>query len=653
VYYPDVMGCPGNVTPRFRVVNNGLTTITSLTVGYSYDNGAAVTKTVSVNIPQGGFYVADFPSIPVTVGSHTFRFFTSAPNAGTDQVSSNDSYTQSLTVSTPIAPPIIEGFETSLQNWSIDNPNFDFTWERTTPGRNGSAGKLSIDNYNIEGLGHYDDLRSAAISVEPTAAYSLTFDLAHKNYPDPEYYDSLAVLVSTDCGQTFTRVYYKGGTELATAGSSDEEFSTPASGDWRKETVTLGSNLLASGKIVVIFRNISGYGNWTHLDNISLVKTGARDMLVKAIHSPKPLLCTDQVSPSVVVENVGAETISSFSLGYRIDNGTVVQQTFTQAVQPGGTVTVPLPVSTTGIGQHTITAFSFNPVSASGNGDTHLLNDTLRLNFAVPGIVTAPMVENFSNATFPPVNWGVVNQDVSITWQRSNLGNGNTGSAIMNSFLYSSPDERDDLVSPTLNFDLVDSVKLSFDVAAAIFSTGNNIPMDTLEVMVTKDCGNSFTTVYKKWGVDLQTVTGPQSTEFFPKGSSDWRKEIIDLSSYAAQSPLMVFFRTTNNNENNIFLDNISFTTQVLPTKLKETGVLLFPAPFSSSFTVWHYQTPTSLQYIRVMNMAGQTVWLKQFKGNADKQEVVYMNNKPAGMYLVEIAYTSGKKTVSHKILKQ
>jgi hypothetical protein len=653
VYYPDTLGCPGTIIPKFSVVNNGLTTITTLTVGYSYDNGTAVTQTVSVNIPHGGFYVATFPAIPVTVGNHNFRFFTASPNGGTDAVSSNDSYTKSLTVMAPIAPPINEGFETTLQNWTIDNPGFDHTWERTSPGRNGTAGKLSIDNYNNDGAGNYDDFRSAAISVDPSDAFSLSFDLAHKNYPDPEFYDSLAVLVSTDCGQTFTRVYYKGGPTLATAGSSDAEYITPGINDWRTETITIGSNLLASGRIVIVFRNIGRFGNWTHIDNINLVKIGARDIQVKAINSPNPLLCTGQVAPSVAVDNVGSETITAFSLGYQVDNGTVVQQTFTQAIQPGATATVTLPVSNTGVGQHKFTVFSFNPVTASGAGDTYLLNDTMRLTFSVPGMITAPLMEDFTTAAFPPSNWSVLNRDVALTWDHSSVGNGNTGSAILNSFRYNGLGESDDLVSPTLNFGAVDSVKLSFDVAAAVFSVGNNVPMDTLEVMITRDCGNSFTTVYKKWGAQLQTVNAPLSTEFFPNSSSDWRKEVIDLSTFATQSPVMVFFRTTNNNENNIFLDNINFTTQVLPVKLKETGVLLFPNPFSSRFTVWHYQPPTNLRSIRVMNMAGQTVWLKQFTGNADKQEVVNLASGASGMYLVEIIYSDGRKVQTMKILKQ
>ncbi|NTS41226.1 T9SS type A sorting domain-containing protein [Flavisolibacter sp. BT320] len=941
--YPDTLSCPGTIVPKFRVVNNGLTTITSLTVAYSLNNGTAVTQTVSVNIPSGGFYVATFPAVAVVTGNNSFRFFTTSPNGGMDAVPANDNLTKVLTVLAPISAPVSEGFETTPQNWTIDNPDLDFTWTRTTPGRNGSAGKLSIDNYNFDGIDKKDDLRSAAITVDPGSNYFLNFDLAHKNYPDAEYYDSLSVLLSTDCGQTFSRIYYKYGQALATAGSSDEEYRNPSAADWRTESITLSGNQVASGKIVLVFRNSSRYGNFIHLDNINLVKVGARDLRVNLIPSPAAAACTGQIAPAVTVENVGTETVTSFRVGYRIDNGAIQQQTFTQNLAPGATTTVSLPISSTGIGQHTFTAFSFDPVTVSGTGDTrvsndtlqktfsvlqplstpffegfetgfppsgwqignannnvtwvrkapgrnstysiffdnynnnvtgetdelrtpllnvtdadsvivsfdvahknlagqsggsndalavlatadcfssfsvvynksgvqlatagnqesefttpvagdwrterivipatafasgrlslsfrntndfgnnifidninvtavykrdlelvsiqqpglfvcnptvtpmirvrnrgtdtvkaftlvyninggasvqqtfnnlsiakgaeatvtltalpalapgsysfqinatnlvtgkgvndsNLSNDTLQKRFAVAGNATAPQTEAFTTAVFPPSNWSVLNGDGGVTWQYNINGNGNTGSAFLNTFRYNSLGEKDDLVSPAYSFGNADSVKLRFDLAAALSSQTVTVPVDTLEVLVTQDCGNSFISVYKKWGAALQTVTAPGANEFFPLSAADWRKETIDLSAFVGQNPVIVFFRATNNNENNIFLDNIQVDTQVLPAKLKESGVLVYPAPFATHFTVWHYQTPTALQSIRVLNMAGQTVWLKQYTGNADRQEVVNLAGGASGMYLVEVTYNDGKKTVTQKILKQ
>jgi hypothetical protein len=71
-----------------------------------------------------------------------------------------------------------------------------------------------------DNTGTIDDIRSTAITVNPAGIYSLSFDVAHKYYPSADSYDTLSVLISNNCGQTFTTVYKKWGPTLATAGQS-------------------------------------------------------------------------------------------------------------------------------------------------------------------------------------------------------------------------------------------------------------------------------------------------------------------------------------------------------------------------------------------------------------------------------------------------
>src|SRR5262249_33042639 len=152
----------------------------------------------------------------------------------------------------------------------------------------------------------------------------------------------------------------------------------------------------------------------------------------------------------------------------------------------------------------------------------------------------------------------------------------------------------------------VDSVTLSFDVAAASF--GDASPTDTLEVLITKDCGNTFTSVYKKWGTALQTVGNPVAGEFIPASATQWRTETVDLTTIALSGPAQVVFRNTNNNKNNIFIDNINLKTRILPSRLKRENVIVLPNPFRNQFTVWHFQPPVDLRYISVYSSSGQLI---------------------------------------------
>ncbi|HYC28646.1 MAG TPA: T9SS type A sorting domain-containing protein, partial [Chitinophagaceae bacterium] len=216
---------------------------------------------------------------------------------------------------------------------------------------------------------------------------------------------------------------------------------------------------------------------------------------------------------------------------------------------------------------------------------------------------------------------------------------------------------RDELATPNVSYSGVDSVRLSFDLAALTYSYpgSTGTPLDTLEILVSRDCGNSYTSVYKKWGEELQTVNDPNNAnivEFFPTAAGQWRRESIDLSAFAPDGPVMVFFRVTNNYENNIFIDNVNITTKVLPDALKQKGYLVLPNPFSTSFSVWHWQTPVALKFISVYNTAGQLVWTKQYNGNAEKLETIDMSRNASGMYLVKFSYGDGSETVTESVIK-
>ena len=114
----------------------------------------------------------------------------------------------------------------------------------------------------------------------------------------------------------------------------------------------------------------------------------------------------------------------------------------------------------------------------------------------------------------------------------------------------------------------------------------------------------------------------------------------------------MVLFRVTSNFENNIFIDNVNFSTQTLPPQLKQQGYIVYPTAFQNRFTIWHYQTPTTLKYIAVSNAAGQIVYTRQFSGNADRQIAVDLSGIASGVYFVEFGYTDSSKRVVQRVVK-
>ena len=91
--------------------------------------------------------------------------------------------------------------------------------------------------------------------------------MAYARY-DATYSDTLAVLVSTDCGTTWTEAWVKGGTTLATAPDA-QDFFVPTSAQWREELVQLTA-AVGQPEVIVAFEDRGHYGNVVRVDNINL-----------------------------------------------------------------------------------------------------------------------------------------------------------------------------------------------------------------------------------------------------------------------------------------------------------------------------------------------------------------------------------------------
>jgi hypothetical protein len=644
--------CSTTLIPQVELTNAGSNTLTAVRITVTVNGVPQPVYIWSGSLLQNASTSVTLPAINLNAGVNSITIATSLPNGAADGNVLNDSKSASVNFTSTISLPLVEGFESTSfppANWLLINPDNDFTWTRVSPGFL-SQGAMFINNYDDDGTDNIDDLRSLPIQTGAVTALTLKFDVAHKYYPVAGYHDTLSVLVSGDCGNTFQTVYKKWGAALATAGSDQNAFTNPQPNEWRNETASITGAALSSGKLVVVFRNTSMFGNNIFIDNINILSPAPRDLQVVSIPAPANLICTSSISPQVEIKNQSPEIVNSFKVGVQLDNGTIIYQNFNTPINGLETVTVTLNALSVTPGNRIIKIFTTDPVSASGTGDANTSNDTLSKSFAVPGTMPSPFSESFITSTFPPVNWSIINPDNSTTWTRYGNGNGNAGSAFVKTFTYLSSGQVDQLALPKISYTDVDSIAFSFDVAASS-NRFPGLPMDTLEVLVTKDCGNSFTSVYKKWGNELSTVTPGQPTEFFPLSAAQWRKENIDLSAFVANSPLLIVFKLTNNNENNVFIDNVNIQTLSLPAILKSRGLMVYPNHFASSFTIWHYRQPATLSYINIFNAVGQLVYQKLFEANASNIMTIDLGNKPKGMYIMKMGYTD-KPEVIEKLIK-
>ncbi len=667
---PGTEECLPTFTPSVDVKNNGLETVTSYQVGYTVDGGGAVTTPlITTPLAPGATVTLTLPTATTTIGSHNFRAFTLTPTTagGTgDQVLSNDTLAKAFLVKTIVGTPVVEGFVATTfapTGWGIVNPNANVTWVRSAAG-NGTAGSAFFDNYSNNVVGQTDNLVTIPFRTTNADSIIVSFDVAHKNYPG--FSDELAVLISNNCGATYTATpYVKSGAALATAGSSTANYTAPVASEWRRETFRIGGVALNSGYAQLAFRNTNAYGNNIFLDNINITLLYRRDIQASAVAKPNDAECSGSFTPAINVSNKGLDTIKSFTATYIVDGGTPVVTNVTgiNLAPLTGNASYPLTaLSGLSIGQHTIRMYTTNLVTNGGSGDQFLLNDTTGKIFTILGTQAAPLSENFEG-TFPPANWGRNNPDNSATglWSQAGVGSSSPKSATMQNYTYggaNTTSQVDDLLTPNITYTNVDSVYLSFDIAAITkqYPGATQVKLDSFQVMVSKDCGNTFTTVFNKWGEDLQTINDPNypnGDAFVPNSNSLWKKVMLNITGSAGTSStgLVVFFRNKSNNDNNLYLDNINISTVTFPAKLKQQGYLLYPSPFSGNFNIQHYLAPTDLRYVEVYNAAGRLVFRRQYlPGSATPTINVNLSNQAAGIYSVKLGYTN--KQIVEKIIK-
>lgn len=186
----------------------------------------------------------------------------------------NNSITKNNYISTlGQAIPVVEDLENAVfppSEWSnIDVAADGKTWTRAQVSAFGNgSGAMLFDNYTLDSYGTRDEVRTKKFDLSGFASYQLKFDVAHQLYStSPGYLDSLSVLISDNCSSTYTGIYVKPGTTLATVPGTGGYF-TPTASQWRTDSVDISA--YGGKSIQLSFVNHGHYGNNIYVDNIQV-----------------------------------------------------------------------------------------------------------------------------------------------------------------------------------------------------------------------------------------------------------------------------------------------------------------------------------------------------------------------------------------------
>lgn len=377
--------------------------------------------------------------------------------------------------------------------------------------------------------------------------------------------------------------------------------------------------------------------------------------------------CASFFTPELLVENRGNNTITAFTVTPYLDGVAQADYNWTGSLAVGATDNIVLSAITpTTTGGH---SFSCVITAVSGT-DFNMVNNSVSTSFylAAGGVPSTVIAQPFASTEFPSDGFYVINHNGGITWSRISTINGissasGQGVARMNFYSNSVIGDVDELLLPPMSFTAAAVPTLSFDVAYAQYNAEN----DKLEVLVSDNCGLTWTSVYSKSGSVL--ATNPpvgNNTIFVPSNASQWRKEAVTLTGFnSIASEVIVKFVTTNAFGNNLYLDNINLS-QVAdtppPPPVDETGLVyrnnsdvqvsIYPNPSADETTLLIGSLTSGVVTINVINTLGQLVYSSSSAVQAGENNIpLNVKDFANGLYNVVIATENGstvkKLTVS------
>lgn len=362
--------------------------------------------------------------------------------------------------------------------------------------------------------------------------------------------------------------------------------------------------------------------------------------IIQSASVPSNYNCATELSnATVVLENPGDNAITSATVHYQIDNGTVQTAPFTGNIAVGGTANFTLPTVASPSGSHVLTTYLSN-INNSGFSNPLGTKTTTYANISDPG-TTGAFSQNFSATNFPYTNYHL-STTTATDWAHVNV---NSGCLYFDFYAFTAGKTGNAYIAP-VNLSTIPSPTLEFDVAYRQYQGEN----DKLEVFVSDDCGVTWTSVYDKAGATLATLAA-STTAFVPASASDWRTESVSLSNYASDTKVHIMFKATSAYGNRLFLDNINIADVTLVTENEVAGMEIYPNPASDVVNV-KFDAKGGNYNVAITDLAGRTVATQSVENAEGAQTVaVPVSGLAGGNYIVTIK-TEGAVSTQKVVIK-
>jgi photosystem II stability/assembly factor-like uncharacterized protein/PKD repeat protein len=175
-------------------------------------------------------------------------------------------YTNYISNAEATGGEFVEDFETGgfPESWTSNGGG---AWTVTDAASGFGTGGYSMrfDNYYYDAQGARDRIWMGKRSGTDMG---VSFDVAYAQYSDNTYTDTLALVYSTDCGETWIELWSLGGDDLSTA-PDNTNYYVPTSEEWATYYGGFPSGV-SFEDVIIAFENRGRYGNVIYVDNINV-----------------------------------------------------------------------------------------------------------------------------------------------------------------------------------------------------------------------------------------------------------------------------------------------------------------------------------------------------------------------------------------------
>lgn len=377
-------------------------------------------------------------------------------------------------------------------------------------------------------------------------------------------------------------------------------------------------------------------------------------------------LCHATIFPKVKVLNNGDQEITNFRTVFKV-NGIVTKTRFwTGILAPGASVII-------SFSQHPVSGtiwVSFAIIEVNGQAmDDDMTNNESQASYyagipnEVYGIGLSEDNEDYEG-TYPTI--AVVKEPIPIggtgwgtfkSFRRDELtdtagdpigGYGQSDRSIFISFYQWDPEGGAGMFGTMtyqkLDFSNASNARLTFD-RSHVRSWGS---LDHLMVLVSDDCGDTWTLVYQK--TSAQLITCPDQSAFYIPPANCWATDSVSLSAFDGAPEVTIQFKVISGWGNNLYLDNIAVSAITTGTSTQHNmlagKVAVYPNPASTAVNIGFELTEATPVTIEILNMSGQLIaTLDQERHYGAGNYIRTWNPENAGVYIARIRTETSEYT--------